>query len=63
MEWRAITSVQRHLTESTNPATPSFQRNVEAQMPERTTVLLSGYSVTQASHKLLRIARRPGLLQ
>jgi hypothetical protein len=56
---RAMASVQRHLTESTSPAIASFQQNAEAQMPERTAVLVGGYSLTQSSHMLLRIEWTP----
>jgi hypothetical protein len=56
---KAMGSVQRHLTDSTNASIPSFQRNAEAQLPERTTVLVGGYSVMEASHVLLRIEWTP----
>jgi hypothetical protein len=56
---RAMWSVQRHLTESTSADVPSFQRNAEAQMPEQTTLLLGGYSVTEGSYMVLRIEWTP----
>jgi hypothetical protein len=42
-----------------NPSVPTPQRIPYAQLPERTVILVGGYSVMESSHVLLRIEWRP----
>jgi hypothetical protein len=57
---RGMVTVQRHLTASMQPDVPWFQQNAEAQLPERTTIPVGGYSVIEGTHMLLRMDWRPG---
>jgi hypothetical protein len=57
---RAATGIKRHLSASTQAEVPSWQRNALAQLPERTTVLVGGYSIVRRAHLVLRVDWNPG---
>ena len=52
---RAVTAVQEHLDTSITPAVPHFELNAGAQEPERTSIVVGGYSITESAFKLLRL--------
>jgi hypothetical protein len=56
---QAVVTVKNHLDTSMTPAVPAFQRNPDAQLPERTTLVAGGYSVVEAAHMLFRIDWTP----
>ena len=52
---QAVPAIKRHLNASMKPVVPPFQLNPDAQAPERTTILVGGYSIVEGAHMLLRI--------
>lgn len=52
---RAVSTVETHLTTSITPNVPTFQQNTDAQTPERTVILVGGYSIREDSHIIFRL--------
>jgi hypothetical protein len=56
---KSVPSLKQHLKDSTQPLIPAFAINRAAQEPERTTVLVGGYSLVEGSPVVLRIDWTP----
>jgi hypothetical protein len=51
----AGSAVRQHLRRSMNPNVPSWQRNTDGGRPEKMSVLVGGYSITESAYFVLRI--------
>lgn len=56
---RAAAAAQRHLQRAIAPDVKRHELNFDAQQPERTTLVVGGYSVIERAHKVLRIDWTP----
>lgn len=48
-------SVRRHLEAAVRPAVPAFQMNRRAQLPDKTSIVVGGFSIQLGRHFVLRI--------